>query len=273
MRAVAEERSAPRSLDWGLGRYESTAEQLLPAARVVVEAAALRPGERVVDLGCGTGNAALLAAACGAEVTGVDPAARLLDVARDRAASEGAKITFLPGDAASVPVDDAGADVIVSVFAVIFAPDAVAAAAEMSRVVAAGGRIILSAWIPHGTMFELTSTAAEAVRRASGAPRPPHRFAWHDREALTDLLGPHGFAVELEEHRLSFTATSPAAYLDRELRDHPMALASLAVLEELGEAQALRDRLLQILVAGNEDPVGFRTTSRYIVATARREAA
>lgn len=272
MRPVAEEQSAPHSLDWGLGRYESTAEQLLPAARVVVETAALRPGERVVDLGCGTGNAALLAAACGAQVTGVDPAARLLDVARGRAASEGAKIAFLSGEAASVPVGDAGADVIVSVFAVIFAPDAVAAAAEMSRVVTAEGRIILSAWIPHGTIFELTSAAGEAVRQALGAPPPPQRFAWHDRDALSDLFGPHGFAVELEEHNLSFTAPSPAAYLDQEFRDHPMAVAGLAVLEELGQAQALRDRLLQMLTAGNEDPAGFRTTSRYIVATARREA-
>ena len=67
---VAQERTPPRSLDWGLGRYESTAEQLMPAARVVVDSAALRPGERVVDLGCGTGNAALLAAACGAQVVG-----------------------------------------------------------------------------------------------------------------------------------------------------------------------------------------------------------
>ena len=122
--------NAPRSLDWGLGRYESTAEQLLPAARVLIDSAALRAGERVVDLGCGTGNAALIAAGCGAQVIGVDPAARLLDVARGRAVSEGATITFLSGEAASIPVGDASADVIVSVFSVIFAPDALAAAAR-----------------------------------------------------------------------------------------------------------------------------------------------
>jgi SAM-dependent methyltransferase len=268
---VAHDRTAPRSLDWGVGRYESTAEQLLPAARVVVDSAAPRPGERVDDLGCGTGNAALLAAACGAQVTGVDPAARLLDVARGRAASEGAKITFLSGEAAAIPVGDAGADVIVSVFAVIFAPDPVAAAAEMSRVVTADGRIILSAWIPHGTMFEFTSAASEAVRQALGAPPPPQPFAWHDLDALSVLLAPHGFTVEVEEHSVSFTDSSPAAYLDGESRDHPMAVAGLAVLEGLGQAEVVRDRLLQILVAGNEDPEGFRTTSRYVVATARRE--
>lgn len=270
---VVEGRIGPRSLDWGLGRYESTAEQLLPAARVVIDSAALRPGERVVDLGCGTGNAALLAAACGARVTGVDPAARLLDVARGRAASEGAKITFLSGEAASIPVGDGDADVIVSVFGVIFAPDAVAAAAEMSRVVTAEGRIIVSAWIPQGTMFEFTAAAGEAVRQALGAPPPPQPFAWHDRDALSALLAPYGFAVDVEEHSLSFTDTSPAAYLDGESRDHPMAVAGLAVVERVGQAEVLRDRLLRILVAGNEDPGAFRTTSRYVVATARRQAA
>ena len=151
-----------------------------PPRKCSSKARQIRADERVIDLGCGTGNAALLAAACGARVIGVDPAARLLDVARGRAASEGATITFLSGEAASIPVGDASADVMVSVFAVIFAPDAVAAAAEMSRVVTADGRIILSAWIPQGTIFEFTSAAGDAVRQALGAPSPPPPFAWHD---------------------------------------------------------------------------------------------
>lgn len=213
----------------------------------------------------------MLAAACGARVTGVDPASRLLDVARARAASEGEDITFLSGEAASLPVGNASADVILSVFAVIFAPDAVTAAAEVSRVVTAGGRIILSAWIPQGTIFEFAFAAGEAVRQALGAPPPPEPFGWHDRDALSALLAPHGFTVEVEQHSLSIADTSPAAYLDGESRDHPMAVGRLAVLDGLDEAEALRGRLLQILEAGNEEPAGFQITSRYVVATARRQ--
>jgi ubiquinone/menaquinone biosynthesis C-methylase UbiE len=123
----------PTAIDWGAGHYETTAVQLAPAAAVAVQRASLRPGERVLDLGCGTGNAALLAVRADATVTGVDPAARLLAVARDRAAAEGAQVDFTPGDAASIPLAEASVDAIVSVFAVIFAPDPGAAAAEMCR--------------------------------------------------------------------------------------------------------------------------------------------
>src|SRR5436305_8704641 len=126
--------SGPPTLDWSLGRYERTAGQLLPAARLVVERAAPSAGDRVVDVGCGTGNAALLAAARGARVTGVDPAARLLEVARERAAGAGLEAEFVDGDAASLPVGDGEADLVMSVFGVIFALNAAAAVSEMARV-------------------------------------------------------------------------------------------------------------------------------------------
>jgi len=261
-------RPGARAADWGVGHYESTAEQLLPAARAVVQSAAIRPGEHVLDLGCGTGTAALLAAEHTVQVTAVDPAPRLLEVARARAASAGRKVAFLPGEAASLPVGDASVDVILSVFAVIFAPDPGAAATEMSRVLAPGGRIVLSAWIPAGAMFEMTSAAAGAVRQAVGAPAP-EPFAWHDRDALSSLLTPHGFVIDVQHHRLGFAAPSARQFLDQETQNHPLAVAGLSVLEPLGRAQALRARLLGILENGNEDPGGFRVTSRYVVATAR----
>jgi SAM-dependent methyltransferase len=161
-------------------------------------------------------------------------------------------------------------DVILSVFAVIFAPDPGAAATEMSRVLAPGGRIVLSAWIPAGAMFEMTSAAASAVRQAVGAPAP-EPFAWHDRDALSSLLTPHGFVIDVQHHRLGFAAPSTRQFLDQETQNHPLAVAGLSVLEPLGRAQALRARLLGILENGNEDPSGFRVTSRYVVATARRD--
>ena len=120
--------------DWSIGCYERTAAQLLPAAEAVVARAAPLAGELVVDVGCGTGNAALLAAARGARVIGVDPAARLLEVARAEAAARELEATFVAGEAAAIPLPEASADAVVSVFGVIFAPDAAAAAAELTRV-------------------------------------------------------------------------------------------------------------------------------------------
>lgn len=260
----------PPAPDWSVGHYESIAPQLLPAARVVVDAAQLRTGERVLDIGCGTGNAALLAAEHGADVVGVDPAVRLLDVARARAAKEGTRATFERGDAAALPVADGSVDVVLSVFGVVFAPDPAAAAAEIARVVAPSGRVVLSAWMPGGAISKMNATATQAVRDALGVPPPPEPFHWHQRDALTTLFGPHGFSVDVTEHGLAFTDASAHDFLDNESTNHPMAVTGLRALEQLGQADAVRARLLRILEDGNETPGRFRVTSRYVVAIARR---
>ena len=262
--------AAPGSLDWGIGHYETTAAQLEPAARVVVERAAVQPGERLLDLGCGTGNAALLAAGPGVRAIGVDPSPRLLEVARARAEAHGAAITFQLGEAASTPLGDRSLDVIVSVFAVIFAPDAAAAAAEMSRVLGPSGRIVFSAWQPAGAIYEIASTAAATVMRALGAPVPPPGFPWQDRDAVSALFAPYGFRTEQDEHTLQFSAASVDDYLDTELRNHPMAVGGMSVLGPLGQADALREHLHRILTDANEDRSAFRATSRYVVTTLRR---
>jgi ubiquinone/menaquinone biosynthesis C-methylase UbiE len=115
---------------------------------VVVTRSAPASGEHVLDVGCGTVNAAPLAAERGATVTGVDPAPRLLEVARRESAARGLDATFAVGEAAALPLGDGETDVALSIFGVIFAPDARAAAAEIARVTAPARRIMLSAWIP-----------------------------------------------------------------------------------------------------------------------------
>ena len=256
--------------NWSLGRYEEVAEQLLPAVEVLVERAGIREGERVVDLGCGTGSAGLAAARRGATVIGVDPAARLLDVAREQARAEGLDASFVLGEAAAMPLDDDRAEVIISSFGVIFAPDANAAASEMSRVLAPRGRLVLTAWIPEGPISRAVRVGSEAISAATGHSEP-EPFPWHQREALAELLGPHGFEVETEAHRHPFIAASPEAYLEGEMRNHPLWIAGQAVLEPRGEADAVRERVLEILTEANEDTDSFRVTSRYVVARARRE--
>ena len=257
-------------VDWGVGHYEQTASQLLPAAELLVEQAAPLAGARVVDVGCGTGNAALLAAARGARVTGVDPALRLLEVARRRAAAAALEVTFLTGEAAALPLPDNSADVVLSVFGVIFAPDPQAAAAELARVTAHDGRILLTAWIPGGAIAHMNHVAQQAVLRALGAPTAPPPFPWHDPDALHQLFAPHGFSVTRTEHRLAFTAASPRDHLDRDSANHPLAVVGRRILEQHGTADQTYAQLLAILEAANEDPTTCRVTSRYITATACR---
>jgi SAM-dependent methyltransferase len=262
-------RTGPR-VDWSVGHYEETARQLLPAAELLVAEAAPLDGKRVVDVGCGTGNAALLAAARGARATGVDPALRLLEVARRRAATAALEVTFLEGEAAALPLADKSADVLLSVFGVIFGPDPQAAAAELARVAADDGRILLTAWIPGGAISRMNQVGQAAVLRALGAPAPPPPFPWHDPVALNQLFAPHGFSLTVKEHRLSFTAASPRDHLDRDSANHPLAVTGRQILERHGTADETSTQLLAILEAANEDPTGFRVTSRYITAAACR---
>jgi SAM-dependent methyltransferase len=251
--------------DWGVGRYEHIAAQLLPAARVVVDCAAPRPGERVVDVGCGTGNAALLAAERGASAIGVDPSERLLEVARADAAARGLDATFVAGEATALPLADDEADLVVSVFGVIFAPDPAAAAAEIARVTAPGGRVVLSAWIPAGAVSAAVRIGQDAVAEALGAAPPTARFAWHEEERLAELFGAHGFNVATEAHSISFGAASAREFVAAEAENHPLAVAARGVLGSRGEA--LNERLVAMYEEANEDPGGFRVTSRYVVAT------
>ncbi|MFN8109296.1 MAG: methyltransferase domain-containing protein [Thermoleophilia bacterium] len=266
----------PPNFDWNLGSYEATAERLVAGAARAVERAAPRAGERVVDVGCGTGNAALLAAARGAAVTGVDPASRLLEVARHRALAQGLRVEFVPGDAAALPLPTGSADVLLSVFAVIFAPDPQAAVAEMARVAAPTARAVLTAWIPEGTMAEMrravNDALAEAADPGGGDVREPPPFAWHDPEFERGLWVPHGFAVTVEDAALTMEAASVEDYLVAQHDLHPMSVARRARMGEAAFA-GLRERCRAILNEGNEDPAAFRLTSRYALITATRATA
>lgn len=255
-----------KPMDWGVGHYERTAERLLPAAKVLITAAAVREGERVVDVGCGTGNAALLAAAAGAHVTAVDPTPRLLDVTQAAAQREGLHVTCEVGEAAAVPSADVSFDCLLSNFGLIFAPDPDAAAAEIARVLRADGRALFTAWVPGGAVGAFAAAAEELVRAVLGAPPASPRFAWHDESVLTALFARHGLNAAVEGvHELVITATSPRALLEAERTSHPMVVGTFEVLEQSGQAEEAHDQLVKVLTEHNEDPRAFRSTSRYAV--------
>lgn len=261
-------------LDWGVGRYETTGEMLLPVSEIVVGMSEPLDGKSVVDVGCGTGNAALLAAGRGAVVTGVDPSTRLLDVARGRAAEQGLKANFVVGEAGRIPLPDHTADLVLSVFATIFAPDAEAAIAEMVRVTAADGTIRFTAWPPDGPLVVINRTARQFMAEVMGQPpAEPKGFAWHDRDDLRAAFAPYGFEVEVERRSITFDGKSPEEYLASSA-DHPMAVTAMQALSSRPNGAELEAELYGRLLAAatelNENPDGFRFSNDYVVVTARR---
>src|SRR6185312_12569289 len=93
-------------LTWGSADYGAVAALIVPMAEWLVEAADLRAGDTVLDVACGTGNAALAAARCGCHVTGLDYVPALLERGRARVAAEGLGVTFVEGDAESLAYPD-----------------------------------------------------------------------------------------------------------------------------------------------------------------------
>jgi ubiquinone/menaquinone biosynthesis C-methylase UbiE len=258
-------------VEWGAGQYERIAEQLLPAAEVVVDIADPAAGETFVDVGCGTGNAALLVAERGARVIGIDPAERLLEVAAAAAEERDLEAEFVPGEAASMPVSIAEADAVVSVFGVIFAPDPAAAAAEIDRVTSPAGRVLLAAWIPdEGPISRAVRLARQTVAEILDQPPAAPPFAWHDLETVSNLFEPYGFEASLTEHTLAFGAPSVDEFMRIEGENHPLAIAARPVLEGAGRAEEVREGMRRIYEEGNEDPNAFRVTSRYVVAEIER---
>ncbi len=255
-------------IDWSLGEYERTAAELAPVAEHVVSLAMLEPGQRVLDLATGTGNAALLAARAGAAVTGIDAASRLIAVAEHRAASAGLEASFVVGDVAALPFADGAFDVALSVFGLIFAPDAERAFAELIRVLAPGGRGLISVWVPAGPIDAMVGIFVRAMAELTGPG--PARFPWHDQSAVEDLARRNGVEATFRDGELRITGSSPEAYFDANQRSHPMSVASRPLFERSDAYPAVRAQALAALREGNEDPDGFLVTSPYRVIEIQR---
>lgn len=230
--------------EWGIGNYEDTAAELAPAADVAVAALALSGGERVLDVACGTGNAALVAHAAGAHVTGLDSSPRLIEVARERV-PEG---EFVVGDATALPFDDGAFDAAVSVFGVIFARPAEQAAGELARVVRPGGRIVVTSWPPRGPVFAAISLMRRALARVRPPDGPPGAD-WGDPAVVERLLTPYG-EVTVTEQGLVLEDVTPEQVWDRWEQSHPMWIGARRVLEPAGEWETLREGSLAALREG-----------------------
>ncbi len=194
---------------WETGDYPRVGNTLQIIAEQLVEAADLRAGQRVLDVACGQGNAAMAAARRFADATGVDYATNLLAQGRERAAAEHLEVTFTEGDAEQLPFPDAAFDLTVSTVGAMFAPNHQRAADELVRVTAPGGKIGLASWTPTGMIGQLFRTVGSWAPPPAGV-RPP--TLWGTPEHLTELFGDRVEWISLTQRHYVFRYHSPEHY-------------------------------------------------------------
>ena len=171
---------------WARGDFHEIARHNVVMAERLCPAVGLRAGERVLDVACGSGTAALVAARHYAEVSAIDIVPELLERARERGRAEGNDLDLRVADAQELPFDDDSFDVVVSVYGVQFAPDQSRAASELIRVCRPGGRIGLASPMPQGWSGDLFATHARYAPPPPGAASP---LRWGTEEGLSVLLG------------------------------------------------------------------------------------
>jgi SAM-dependent methyltransferase len=199
---------------WALGDYPTLAAELIAdLGEALVEACRVGPGERVLDVAAGSGNAAIPAALAGAEVVACDLTPDLLDAGRTRAAQRGAQLEWRPGDAEALPFSDGEFDTVMSCLGVMFAPHHQASADELVRVCRGGGTVGLLNWTPEGFIGQMFATMKPyAAPPPPGAQPPP---LWGREDHVRALLGDRvtGITARRQTVRISRFA-DPCAFRD-----------------------------------------------------------
>jgi SAM-dependent methyltransferase len=224
---------------WMAGDYSRVARLTERAANEFIARLWLKPGMKVLDVACGSGNLAIPAAKAGAIVTGIDIAPNLLDQARARAAGETLDIRFEEGDAEDLPFEEGAFDVVVSMFGAMFAPRPGVVAVELTRVCRHGGRIALASWTPAGFIGELFGVTGRHVPPPPGVPSP---LLWGDEAAVRERLANRVADIGMERivALLEFPFSVPDT-IEFYRTHYGPTLRAFAGLSEDGQAALRRD--------------------------------
>jgi len=227
-----------------------------PTAATLVNFSGIRAGQAVLDVGCGTGVAAITAARKGATVTGLDLSPVLLERAKFNTAQAAVSIEFHEGDAEALPFKDQSFDVVISQFGHMFAPRPAVAIQEMLRVLKKGGTIAFSTWPPElftGRMFALVG---KYLPPPAGAASPvlwgePQTVRERLGEAVSDLtftrstmltpaLSPRQGALRYEDN------AAPVIKVIQKFKDEPARLAEFRTqLQQLVETYFENNQIRQ----------------------------
>jgi ubiquinone/menaquinone biosynthesis C-methylase UbiE len=253
---------------WSAGDFNQIGRQLIAISDDLVRAADPRPGHRVLDVACGSGNTALIAARRYCEVVGIDFAPNLIERARDRAAADGVEAEFHEADAQKLPFPAASFDAVFSVMGVMFCPDQERAAEELLRVCRPGGTIALAAWPPDGSIADFFAVHAEFGEDPPEGMQSP--FRWGTADGIEELLGAGIDDLRLERRTVRMYYRSPQHATDVLRRFFGPTIMTLESLDPV-DAGRLEQALLDYHVRSNRATDGtMEDEVEYVLAIANR---
>ena len=253
---------------WKLGDYRSISTMLPSISSHLVRSINVQSGEDVLDIACGNGNTAITASRIGANVTGIDITAELLELAAEEAKiAQIDGITWRRGDAQNLPFEDESFDVVLSTFGHMFAPQSDLVAKEMIRVTKKGGRIGFATWPPElaiGSIFKVNGK--HLVRPVNSPPSP---ILWGVPEVIEKRLNEVS-KVHFERGTVLFPILSPNHFWEFMSTKYGPLINTIQILKNRGdsiEINSLRDDFLKAI-----DPYVFDNSIGlgYLLTLARR---
>ena len=264
----------PNKALWEKGDFTRIAETMRQSGAELVGTLGIRPGMKVLDLGCGDGTTALPAAQLGADVLGVDIADNLVAAGNARASAEGlGNLRFQQGDASNLAgLADDSFDLVVSIFGAMFAPRPMDVASEMVRVTRPGGRIVMGNWIPG----DPTLVAQILKISAAFTPPPPPGFVspmtWGDEALVAERFAAAGIAPRnIRFERASWHFRHPGApdELLAVFRDYyGPTMNAFEAAEPQGRTEELQSQLAALFASQNRGETGTDIPATFLKVTA-----
>jgi ubiquinone/menaquinone biosynthesis C-methylase UbiE len=251
---------------WDAGDYAALSQHIADVGELAVDRAAIEPGMAVLDVACGTGNAARPAARAGARVTGLDLVPTLLEQGRAKARAEGLQIDWVEGDAEQLPFEDGGFDRVLSTFGHMFAPRHERTAAEMARVCRRDGAVVTATWTPEGVAGRIFKASAAYMPPPPDYAAPP--ILWGTEDHVRELFGHAAKAFKFERHVNRIEWESVDAFAEYFMNRFPPMVTAAAMLgDRFGE---LREQVVAVWREANEaTDCSLRLPQEYLVSIVR----
>ena len=266
MSATLEEFKQRQRVTWEAGDYATLSERIADIGELVAARASIEPGMAVLDVACGSGNAALPAARAGGRVTGLDLAPKLLEQGRAKAEKEGLEIEWVEGDAEALPFEDGSFDRVLSTVGHMFAPRHQQTAEEMIRVCRKGGAIVIATWSADGIFGAMSAASAPFMPPPPDFASPP--VLWGSEDYVRQMFGSAATDIQIERHVNRIEDDSVESFADLFMaRFPPMVTARQALGERFAD---LREEIVGLWRTWNRaEDGGFVLPQEYLLSVIR----